>query len=86
MRVQSKVQKWGNGLAIRIAGLMRDIPHFEEGTPIEIEIFEDRLEIRKLRSAGRCLKLPFSEAELLKEMTSETAHVDLLATPLKSEF
>lgn len=85
MRVQAKIQKWGNGLALRIAGIMRDIPAFEEGTPIEVEVFEDRLEIRKLRSAS-LLKLPFSEAALLKGMTPKTAHADIIATPLKSEY
>lgn len=85
MRVQAKIQKWGNGLAIRIAGVMRDIPHFKEGTPIEVEVFEDRLEIRKLRSALRS-RLPFDEATLLKGMTPKTAHADIIATPLKNEY
>lgn len=80
MRVQAKIQKWGNGLAIRIAGVMRDIPHFKEGTPIEVEVFEDRLEIRKLRSGLRS-RLPFDEATLLKGMTPKTAHADIIATP-----
>jgi len=85
MRVQSKIQKWGNGLAIRIAGIMRDVPHFQEGTPIEVEVFEDRLEIRKLRSAKH-VKLPFSEAALLEEITPETVHADLIAKPLEGEY
>ena len=85
MKVQAKIQKWGNSLAIRIAGMMRDIPHFTEGALVEVEIFEDRLEIRKLRSAFR-LKLPFDETTLLKGMTPKTAHADIIATPLKGEY
>ena len=85
MKVQAKIQKWGNSLAIRITGVIRDIPHFQEGTPIEIDITEDRLEIRKLQSAKR-LSLPFSESELLEGMTPKTAHADIIAKPLKSEF
>lgn len=87
MKVQAKVQKWGNGLAIRIAGAMRDIPRFTEGMPIEVEIFEDRLEIRKLQSqSAKRLLLPFSESDLLKKMTPKTAHAEIIATPLKGEY
>lgn len=85
MKVQAKVQKWGNGLAIRIAGAMRDIPRFTEGMPVEVEISEDGLEIRKLQSVKR-LVLPFSESELLKRMTPKTAHADIIASPLKGEY
>ena len=47
MRVQATIQKWGNGLGIRISGTMRDIPHFEAGMPVEVEVSEKGLEIRK---------------------------------------
>ena len=48
MKIETKIQKWGNGLAIRIAGIMRDIPHFQEGTPVEVEVNEEGLTIKKL--------------------------------------
>lgn len=85
MRVETRVQKWGNGLAIRIAGPMRDIPHFKEGTPIQVEISENGLKIRKLLKRKR-FKLPFSEVELLNGMTPEKAHSDIVTSPLKSEY
>jgi hypothetical protein len=31
-------------------------------------------------------KLPFSEQQLLRNMTPESAHADILAKPLSSEF
>ena len=86
MKVQAKIQKWGNGLAIRIAGIMRDVPHFKEGMVIEVEVFENGLKIRKLQSTKKHLKLPFSETELLKGMTPQTAHADIIANPLKGEY
>ncbi len=87
MKVQTKIQKWGNGLAIRIAGIMRDIPHFKEGTPIEVEVFENGLKIKKFQSKQKKhLSLPFSEAELLKGITTKTAHADLIANPLNGEY
>lgn len=85
MKVQAKIQKWGNGLAIRISGVMRDIPHFKEGTYLDVLVFEDRLEIRKSQPKKR-LKLPFSESELLDGMTPRKAHADIIAHPLKGEY
>lgn len=85
MKLQARIQKWGNGLAIRISGAMRDIPHFTENMPVQVEIFEDGLDIRKLHIKKR-LKLPFTEAALLKGMTPESAHADLITNPLKGEY
>ena len=84
MKVNSKIQKWGNGLAIRISGLVRDIPHFKEGMPVEIEVSELGLKIRKLPSQRSIL--PFSEDFLLEGMTPQTAHADIITNPLKGEY
>jgi hypothetical protein len=46
---------------------------------------EDRLEIHKSQSTKR-LVLSFSELALLKEMTPQTAHADIIAYPLKGEI
>lgn len=86
MRVESKVQKWGNGLAIRISGVMRDIPHFSEGMLLDVSVFPDRLEIRKLQKAKRMRLLPFSESELLSGMTPQKAHADIVTHPIKGEY
>jgi antitoxin MazE len=83
MRVESKVQKWGNGLAIRIAGVMRDIPHFHEGTLIEVEVTEQGLMIKKLPSPT---PVRFTEEQLLADLTPHQAFSDLLAKPLDREF
>lgn len=85
MKVEAKIQKWGNGLAIRIAGLMRDVPHFKEGMSVEVEVSEEGLDIRKLQVEKR-LVLPFTEAALLKGMTPQTAHADIIAAPVEGEF
>ena len=37
MKVEAKIQKWGNGLALRVSGVMRDIPHFEAGNIVEVD-------------------------------------------------
>jgi antitoxin MazE len=84
MKVNSKIQKWGNGLAIRISGLLRDIPRFTEGMPVEIQISEDGLKISKLPSKPSIL--PFSEDFLLAGITPQTAHADIISNPLEGEY
>lgn len=64
--------------------VMRDIFHFKEDAELEVGVPEQGLEIKKLTT--RRLVLPFSEAELLKGMTSKTAHADMIARPLKGEY
>lgn len=85
MKVQAKIQKWGNGLAIRIAGVVRDIPDFKEGMPIEIEVSGDGLEIRKMKPKNKHLLL-LSESELLKGMTPQTAHAEIIPKLLEDEY
>lgn len=83
MKVEAKIQKWGNGLALRVAGVMRDIPHFKAGTVVDVEVSEEGLIIKKHRQKKT---LPFNEIELLKGLTPELAHADLLASPLDIEM
>ena len=84
MLVQTKIQKWGNGLALRVGGLMRDIPHFKEGTVVEVEINSEGFIVKKAKSSSRSGFL--SESALLAGMTAESAHADLLANPLDHEW
>ena len=32
--IESKIQKWGNGLGLRVSGVMRDIPQFLVDTQV----------------------------------------------------
>lgn len=84
MLVHAKIQKWGNGLALRVSGMVRDIPNFQEGTEVDIEVSELGLTVTKVKSNKR-LKLPFNEAQLLKGLNQHTGHADALATLLPSE-
>ncbi|MBO9492949.1 hypothetical protein J7438_02430 [Thalassotalea sp. G20_0] len=65
MRTESTIKRWGNGLALRISGPMRDIPGFEEGMGVEVEIHADGLFIRRKVSTG---PLPYSEEELVASL------------------
>jgi len=84
MRIHTKIQKWGNGLALRVGGPMRDIPHFKEGSEVDIEITEEGFTVKK--STLNKKLFPFSESRLIEGLTNELAHADLLATPLISEI
>lgn len=85
MIVHSKIQKWGNGLALRVSGGMRDIPHFEEGTEVDVEIFEEGFLVKK--SLPKKINLfPYSESQLLDSLDQITSHSDLLTNPLPDEI
>lgn len=80
MRIESRVQKWGNGLAIRMSGALRTIPNLKEGDILSIEVKADGF------SAVKSKKKKWSEAELLLGMDSNNAHADLAVDLLSSEY
>lgn len=83
MKVDAKIQKWGNGLALRVSGAIRDVPKLMEGMLVEVEIHEDGFTVKKQTSK----KLSsFTEEELFSNLTPESAHADMLAEPTKSEL
>jgi antitoxin MazE len=86
MRVRAKIQKWGNGLGLRVSGPIRDIPHFEENTTVELDIDEHGFTATKVETHASRRALPFNESDLLKGMTPEKAYADILIKPLSSEF
>ena len=85
MRIEAKVQKWGNGLGLRVSGAMREIPHLQEGTLLDIEINEDGFTATK-HEPERSTNLPFTEAELLHNLDADLAHADIIASPLSDEW
>lgn len=81
--IETKIQKWGNGLGLRVSGVLRDIPHFSADTPVSVEVFEDGFIVKKIIPANK--RPRFDEQTLLADMTSLNAHTDLLTEPLASE-
>ena len=82
--VHSKIQKWGNGLALRVAGLIRDIPGFEKDTDVIVEVFKNGFTVKKATPDASLF--PYSEAELLADITPQTAHADNVAECLPEEY
>lgn len=83
MILHTKIQKWGNGLALRISGAMREIPHLQEGTSVDIEITEDGFTVTKSKKKQH---FPFNESDLLNNLSAQTAHADLLAELAPNEI
>jgi antitoxin MazE len=63
---------------------MRDIPHFEENTPVTIEITEDGFTVKKAQQSIN--PLPFTEEQLLAGLNPNTAHSDLVFATMESEW
>ena len=86
MKVESEIKKWGNSLALRVTGIMADLPNFRDGTKVIVEVSEEGIMVKPVRSTRRKLRLPYSEQELLADLCPETAHADELATPVATEM
>lgn len=85
MKVHAKIQKWGNGLALRVSGVMREIPQLQEGTEVEIDVTETGFSV--VRSTQNKKKLfPFSESQLIQALNDGQKRCDLLAMVLPREI
>lgn len=73
--MQSKVQRWGNSLAVRIPKPFANDVGLREDSPVEISVVDGGLVI--LPSAAR----PFSLRELLAEVTDENIHTEVSTGP-----
>ncbi|SMN01263.1 hypothetical protein SPONL_1891 [uncultured Candidatus Thioglobus sp.] len=71
MQIESQVQKWGNGLALRVSGALRTIPNLREGDLLTITINENGF------NAVKPANKKFSEQELLADITPSNAHIEL---------
>ena len=85
MKVESEIKKWGNSLALRVTGIMADLPNFRDGTKVIVEVSEEGIMVKPVHSRRGRLRLPYAEEELLADLCPETAHADELAIPLAAE-
>jgi len=74
----AKIQRWGNGLGLRISGIMREVPHFEPGAKVTVEVFEDGFTVKKVVENKSSKLFPFTEEQLLSGLDANTAHADEL--------
>ena len=52
MRVQVKIQKWGNSLALRLAGLIKSIPKFRANMVVDVDISDQGIDVRPAKKAN----------------------------------
>jgi antitoxin MazE len=69
--MQTRVQKWGNSLALRIPSAMAADLGLTEKSTVDLRLVTDRLEIIPLEEK------PLSLADLLEGVTTENLHGEL---------
>lgn len=68
--MQTKVQKWGNSLGVRIPRSFAAEARVEAGTTVDISVERGSLKIRPVRRR-------FSLRDLLKKVTSRNLHEEI---------
>ena len=85
MKIETQLKKWGNSLALRVTGVMAELPGFHDGSKVTVEVTEEGFTVRPAKEDRRSL-LPYSEEELLADMSLDNSHADELATLLEVEY
>lgn len=86
MRVESEIKKWGNSLALRVTGIMAELPKFKVGTKVIVDVTDEGFTVKPATPEEKGFCFPYSEQVLLADMTPEKVHADALAKPTASEF
>lgn len=68
--MQTRIQKWGNSLALRIPKAFAIDAHLEDDTLVEVTLEEGRLVVRPAQAAPTL-------AQLLAEVTKENLHTEV---------
>ena len=85
MRVETEIKKWGNSLALRVTGIMAEMPKFEAGTRVTVDVSNEGLVVKPTIGKTGTFRFPYSESALLAGITPDRAHADVLADPTEFE-
>ena len=85
MKIETQLKKWGNSLALRVTGVMAELPGFHDDSKVTVEVTEEGFKVRPAKENRRSL-LPYTEEELLADMSLDNSHADELATLLEVEY
>ena len=86
MKVETEIKKWGNSLALRVTGVMAALPRFQAGTKVIVDVTDKGFVVKPAVRKTERFRFPYTESEILAEITPEKAHADALAEPMASEF
>jgi antitoxin MazE len=70
--MSTKIQKWGNSLAIRIPKSYAEALKFDEGSEVKFKIIKDKLVISKKK------KLEFKLSDLLAKISDKNLHKEIV--------
>ena len=79
MVIETEIKKWGNSLALRITSVMAEQPNLTAGTKVVVDVSEDGLFIKPVLEPVKNMRFPYTEEQLLAELTPESVHADDLA-------
>ena len=86
MKVETEIKKWGNSLALRVTGIMAALPQFKAGTKVTVEVTEEGMVVKPAIREKSTFRFPYTEEELLAEITPEKAHADAVTQPAGPEI
>ena len=86
MKVETEIKKWGNSLALRVTGVMATLPEFKVGTRVVVDVTDEGLVVKPATGKKDRFHLPYTESELLTDLTPETVHADELVKITAYEF
>ena len=87
MKVESEIKKWGNSLALRVTGIMAELPNFKDGTRVIVEVSEEGIMVKPIPTqVNERPFLPYSEESLLEGLSPEKSHSDAVAIPNEREL
>lgn len=81
----SKIKKWGNSAAIRLPANLLNGAGLSIHCVVDIDVIDDQIVIKRSHENPPRIHLPFTEAELLKNLNEHSAHSDELANILPAE-
>ena len=68
--METKIQKWGNSLGVRLPKVLAQKKDLREGVLVQVSEMGDVITIKPIKNA------PLSLAELLQAITEETLHTE----------
>lgn len=77
----TEIKRWGNSAAIRLPGKILAQAKLDVDSQVRIEVKAGKIVIDAAEKAPRRIKLPFTEADLLKNLDAYGVHADELALP-----
>ncbi len=85
--MRSEIKRWGNSAAVRLPTKVLAAARLEVSSAISMAVKGNIIIIEAAKKPKlRRLKLPFSEASLIADLSPESSYADELAQPFEKEW